>query len=69
MANDFSDKGVFIEVDLMPSTKTVTLKVPVELIAKMDEVYKQLNYANRSELIRAAIQEFLKHINETKRKA
>lgn len=69
MTGNFPDDTSIIEVDLMPSTKTVTLKVPEELIAKMDEVYKQLNYANRSELIRAAILEFLKYINENKRKA
>ncbi|MEM0173775.1 MAG: ribbon-helix-helix domain-containing protein [Sulfolobaceae archaeon] len=50
------------EIELTPNTVTVTFKLDEEIMQKLDFLVKELGFQNRSELIRDAIEKYLKHI-------
>ena len=56
------------ELEIPTRSKTITLKLEESEINWLDEIAKQFGFPNRSELLRAAIIEFIrkKYANRTK---
>jgi len=52
---------------IIESTRTVTVKMEEEFIAKIDEFSKEMGYENRSEMIREAISHYLHYLGNSKR--
>ncbi|WP_338603400.1 ribbon-helix-helix domain-containing protein [Sulfolobus tengchongensis] len=61
--NMINDNIIEFELD-MTGTTTISFKLEEDLVNKIDEIYKVLGYANRSDFIRDAIIHYLGYLKK-----